>query len=438
MKRIIKILLIFCAIFVNKLEAQSLQDLISIALENNYEILLSKNQADIAKNNNTAGNAGQLPSAGISGSYSSSLNNTLQKFSDNSTKEGNNALNTALGFSGIAEWTLFNGFKVYAAKNKLGFLEQLGALNSQHYIEQTVSDLTTLYYRIVYENQLLESLSQSLEISAKRLNIEEKRKENGQGKILDYGQAIVDYQTDSISLLAQINSIEIIKIDLNLILNRNPDESFSEEKMEFELKPLPVIDSFYMWAVKNNPSSQQVLINEMIAEMDLRIQKAAKYPKIDIFTGYQYSRTTSEAGFFSSNQYYGPVAGISVNFNLFEGGNTKREIVNRQIVLESSNLKHEETELAIKSEIIKYYKQYLSVSLRIGLAESNKKTMQKVYEAAQQMLIKGTISGYEFRITQQKLFDCEMVLNQLNYMLKLIEINLFRLSGKIMENYADK
>mgnify|MGYP000350827253 CR=1 FL=1 len=55
----------------------------------------------------------------------------------------------------MANWTVFNGFSVYAKRSQLGYLEELGQLNAKFYIEQTVSDIVIAYHQLVYEKQLL-------------------------------------------------------------------------------------------------------------------------------------------------------------------------------------------------------------------------------------------------------------------------------------------
>jgi len=49
-------------------EKLSLTDAVALALKNNYSILNFKNEATIAANNNTAGNAGLLPSVSATAS----------------------------------------------------------------------------------------------------------------------------------------------------------------------------------------------------------------------------------------------------------------------------------------------------------------------------------------------------------------------------------
>ncbi|MCL4856410.1 MAG: TolC family protein, partial [Flavobacteriales bacterium] len=99
--------------------AQTMQELVNVALANNYQIRVLKNEAQIASNNNSLGNTGALPSVDLNGAYTTSFNNTRQEFADGSVREGNNAKNTNINLSVLANWTIFNGFSVYAKKSQL-------------------------------------------------------------------------------------------------------------------------------------------------------------------------------------------------------------------------------------------------------------------------------------------------------------------------------
>src|SRR5690606_25094032 len=123
--------------------------------------------------------SGQLPSVTLNGGTAYSSNNTRQEFADGSFREGSNAGNSNLNLSVLANWTVFDGFAVYAVKDKLGILEKSGKLNLQFYIEQTVADLVVVYYQMMYEKLVLENHHRALQISQYRLQIEEKRKAIG-------------------------------------------------------------------------------------------------------------------------------------------------------------------------------------------------------------------------------------------------------------------
>ena len=114
------------------------EDAVSIALKNNYDILVSRNNASIDSINNTPGNAGMLPDIAITGSDNYSPdNNVNQKFSNGtqltSTNVRSNSLNTGVGLN----WTLFDGGKMFVTKRKLNEIQALGEIQFRDRVLQT-------------------------------------------------------------------------------------------------------------------------------------------------------------------------------------------------------------------------------------------------------------------------------------------------------------
>src|ERR1039457_5084426 len=73
------------------------EEAIAIALKNNYAIRIARTAADIDKVNNTAGNAGILPTIGITGSDIYNMSNYNQQLSNDAditfSKADANSLN---------------------------------------------------------------------------------------------------------------------------------------------------------------------------------------------------------------------------------------------------------------------------------------------------------------------------------------------------------
>lgn len=436
MKKIsIKIILLFSIFSVHSSSAQSLQNLINTALQNNYQISILKNEAQIATNNNVVGNTGMLPSISLDGTYTYKYNITKQDFADGTIREGNDANNTNINIGAMINWTAFNGFRVYAKRDQLKYLEQLGAVNSKFYIEQTVADIVTAYNQIVFEKQLLKNYEESLEISIYRLKLEEKRKEVGVGKAMDYGLALVDYQTDKIRLLTQQNNINALEIKLNNILNNNLEAEVLISDETFSFIALPAKDSLLQNVMNANQELEQQRLQELIAETELRIAKADRAPKIDLFAGFQYARSTAAIGFVNANQGFGPLAGISISYNLFNGGAVNRAVKNTNLYVENTSLNKQQIKQQVDADVLNLYNQYTVIADQIVLATSNIEEMTKVYNAAEEQLRKGAINGYDFRLTQLSLLNTELSLIQMQYTLKAIEVNLNRLSGKVLETY---
>lgn len=436
MKQIsIKIVILFTFFAINTASAQTLQEMINTVLENNYQINIVRNEAQISKNNNTIGNTGMIPSIGLNGGYSMSFDNTNQVFADGTTKDGNSAINTNLNVALMANWTAFNGLRVYAKRNQLKYLDELGQINSKFYIEQTVSDVVIAYHQLVYEKQLLNNYQHSLDISSYRLNLEKKRREVGAGKAMDYGLAFVDYQADSIRLIGQQNTIKALEIQLNNVLNNSLEQEFQISDDGFTFVAIPSKDSLIQNVVDANHQLAQQRLQELIAETELRMAKANRYPKIDLFAGYQYSRTTAEVGFMNSNQSYGPRIGVTINYNLYNGGAVNREIKNTKIYAENTVLTKQQVSQQVNADVLNFYNEYKTITNQMALAKSNVDEMTKVFKTAEEQLQKGAINAYDFRLTQLSLLNSELSLVQLQFTLKAIEINLNRLSGSVLETY---
>jgi hypothetical protein len=100
-------------------------------------------------------------------------------------------------------WVIFDGFKMFVNKDRLGYLYQLGEVETKYYIEQSISDLAKAYYRLVTELKLRDSYAASQEISEYRRKLEKQKLDVGSGNALLYYQAVVDYNTDSSMLVNQ-------------------------------------------------------------------------------------------------------------------------------------------------------------------------------------------------------------------------------------------
>ncbi len=83
------------------------------AFKNNYGIIISKSDIDIAEINNSWGTAGRYPTIGFD-----VLSSNSQELYDNTRS---NRVSGGIGLN----WTIFNGFKVNITKDKLEKLEQI-------------------------------------------------------------------------------------------------------------------------------------------------------------------------------------------------------------------------------------------------------------------------------------------------------------------------
>src|SRR5690606_16359367 len=185
----------------------------------------------------------------------------------------------------------------------------------------------------------------------------------------------------------------------------------------------------------NNFELKTAELDELIQETQLRIEKANRYPTIDIYGGYQVNQSNAEVGFIALNRNLGPVIGLNINFNLYNGGKVNRAIENAEIIAENSNLNRSDITNNLRAQALTLFDQYQSLVQRISIAQTNVSAMEDVYEIASNQLTKGAITGYEFRLVQLSLINSQSTLLSQEFALKLAEIGLNRIIGKALETY---
>jgi outer membrane protein TolC len=146
----------------------------------------------------------------------------------------------------------------------------------------------------------------------------------GSGTALDYNLALVDYHSDSLDVIDQEQAIKRLQIDLNRLTRRDPDLNFVPADRTLKMEGIVGKDSLTELAILANKDIKLALIQELIAEKNVRIQQASRYPQVDVYGRYSYSKQTNEVGVTQLNRSYGHTFGVTVRLNLYNGGTLTR------------------------------------------------------------------------------------------------------------------
>ena len=89
--------------------------------------------------------------------------------------------------------------------------------------------------------------------------------------------------------------------------------------------------------------------------------------------------------------------------------------------------------LEVKRTKFKKTKQYSNSINLIAIEKRNQATSEKFFERAKEQFYQGQLSRNDFRLAQVDLSMSKNKLNQRMYSAKIAELNLYRLSGKILD-----
>jgi len=412
-------------------ELMTLQKALQTGLNNNFSIILQKNQAQIAKNDNTLGNAGFLPSVELNAAQNNNISTTHQEQFSGQTKDVTNAKNSTLNVGFQLNWTLFDGLNMFVSKKMLRVLEDLGENGTRITVEGTVADITMTYYGIIQLFKLVHVAQDAVDLSVQRKRIAGAKLSLGAGSQLMLLQSTVDLNADSTRLIQQLVQLANTKAGFNRLLARDVNMDFKIND-SIRINNTLNYDTLLLKALKQNSRLISARLNQDLARLGVKQAQSERYPALDFAAGYNYNTLNSQTGFLQYNQSYGLSYGFSLSYTLFNGFNVNRAIKNARILMNSGEVETQDVEQELHAEILKLRNQHQSSLAVVKMQLTNVEVARENVKVAFEKYKLGSLNDVELREIQQKQIDAEYQLILSQFEAKKSEIELLRLSGELL------
>jgi outer membrane protein TolC len=433
---LLSISILFFSLNSNSQNVLRLNDCISTGLENNFSILIARNNETISKNNFTAGNAGYLPKLDLNGRYGGTVNSTTQNLTDGTSSTSSGVHNTAANAGATIGWTIFDGFSVRTTYKKLNELKQLGELNTQLSVENLVAEIIAGYYNYIQQIQTLANFEYALTLSRERLRIDKDRYMLGSSSKLQVLQSQVYLNADSSKLSRQGEVVRAAQVKLNeLMAVEDLSAPFESADSLIGINEILLYEKLLDATLTGNTSLIIASKNKTVSEYDYKIITSRSYPYLTMSTGYNYTLSTYGSGSYKNQTANGLNYGLTFGMNIFDGFNQRRSIANSNIEIQNKELKYLEIEQGIRADLLTIYNVYSNNLRLIKLEEQNLATATENLDIALERYKLGSLSGIDLREVQKSLLDAKDRLLAIQYQTKLAEISLKLISGTIMEYY---
>jgi len=407
------------------------EDVIKLTIENNFDIQISKNNQQVAKNNNNAGAAGMLPQVSLTAAPSVSNNNINQKFSNGTEIErtGVNSSNVsaALGVT----WYFFDGLKMFATKKKLSRDEELSNLQFRQTLENTLMEALTSYYQMISIQQLIRSLKVSLDIAEEQKKLAAERLKTGAGSNVEVLQTQVDHNNLQVEIIQQQNLLNEQKANLNSIFKRAPETNFSVPDTII----IQTIPEYEMAGQNLEKSNSSILIgtkNVEISELVLKEFRGNRYPRLGVIGNYALQRNQSQAGFSLLNQNLGYTLGFTASWTLLNNLATHTAIKNQLVHISSEKIKLDAARLTEKANL---FKAYYNFKNNLAIMEIEKQSAglanQNLIIAAERYKL-GLSNFLEYRTVQQSYEETVYRLSQSAFTTRISELNYLKAQGLLV------
>ncbi|MGY8970380.1 MAG: TolC family protein [Flavobacteriales bacterium] len=432
LKKIIFVFMSFCMTSIAAQKLVSVSEAIELALENNYGIKIISNNKEIAKNNAGVLNSGYLPTVTSSSGATFNRDNLEAEFANGESTALNGAKSSRYNASINLNYTLFDGLGRYYDYKRLKETYKLSELQARETIENTIAQLYVVYYNVAQVTENVTVLEKTLTVSKDRITRASYQFEYGQGTMLNVLNAQVDINNDSINLINAKQQLVNTKRDLNVVLGNVISSEFRvDTTIDFKLD---IDQNDLATKVKsNNVNLLQLDKNIMINTFIVKANKSGYLPSLGLTGSYGWNKgNNNAASFVAVSTNTGLSGGLSLSWNLFDGGATATRVSNAKIELENRSLEKESMVIDIERNFNNAWDDYQNKLTIFQVQENNIITSTNNFNRTQEKYKLGQATSIEFRQAQLNLINSELNRNQAKYAAKIAELTVLQLSGELL------
>lgn len=418
----------------------TLNEAIATALQNNYDIRLARNDSAVAALDYEYRNAVFLPR--INAGVGTFWTNTNQKQEFNSGDERSGPVATQnVNASVNLDWTLFDGFKMFATRQKTEEYIRLGELQIKNQVINTVAEVMNTYFSIVREKQQLRAVEEQMSISQTRVDLSQRKLEIGVGAKPDVLQSKVDLNAQKAAQLHQISLIRQLKDVLNHLMFPLADKE-ELPAINYEVTDsIPINFLIKLDEIQSGIDDQNLELeiaqkNIDIANLTLKEIKADRYPIVEFNSAYNFTKTnnnvTLNPAFPLFNRNSGLNYGFTARIPILNYRNTHRLIRQAELNIGFQQLLYQNQRAILHLNVVNAYNDYLLQIESLRLEESNIELARENVSIILETYRLGGTTYIQLREAQRSLEDAYNRLIAARYNTKLAETELLRLKGELV------
>lgn len=432
---------LFTSVLVNAQQQLTLQDAIAATLKNNYDILLSRNDSTSYALDRYYSFAAFLPTVNGTGTILWNTNNQQLKFASRST--GKDSLvkrdgvrTTNMNYSVNLSWTLFDGMRMFATRERLYELEQLGGLAIKAQVVNSVAAVINNYYNIVRQKLQLKAVEEQMSLNEERMKLADKKLSVGLGSKPELLQAKVDYNAQKAAQINQLTLIAQLRDQLSQLIGFKTGSVYEVA----DTIPTNMGLQYGELATKYEETNLDLMVakkNIDIANITVKEAKAGFFPTLSFNSAYNFASTNNSVvvnqnqPFFNQNK--GLNYGFGLNVPILNGFNTRRLIKQAKLDVQYQQINYEKQRTLVDVGLTNSFKNYEAQKQLLTLEDDNIVLAEENVSIARERWKQGVATFIEYREAQFSLQDARNRLYAAQYNLKLAETELLRLKGDLLK-----
>jgi outer membrane protein TolC len=420
----------------------TLEEAITAALQNNYDIRLARNDSAVAALDYEYRNAAFFPRINGTAGTVWTNNNQKQEFTTGNDREGNVATNN-INASLNLNWTLFDGMRMFVTRKKAEEYVRLGEIEIKSQVINTVAAVINTYYNIVRQKQQLHAVQEQMSISQTRVDLSKRKLEIGVGAKPELLQSQVDLNAQKAAELQQLSFIEQLKEALNHLIHPTSATGINYSALtDYDVSDsIPInfdirLDEIQTGLIVHNPELEMAQKNIEIAGLTLKEYKADRFPILQFNSAYNFTRTNNNIALNPALPIFNRNRGLNYGFTatvpILNYRNTDRLVRQSELNIGFQQLQYENQKALLQLDALTAFHDYELQKKSLELEESNILLARENVSIILENYRLGASTYLQLREAQKSLEDAYNRLIAARYNTKLAETELLRLKGELV------
>jgi outer membrane protein TolC len=336
----------------------------------------------------------------------------------------------SVNVAGQLNWVLFDGMGMFANKRALERIEEQAEGQVNLVIEQTIAATIMAYNSVLVQTAVRDVLASSMEISRDRLKWIDARRASGASTMFDRLQFENALLSDSLAWMQQGINVRQAELSLNRLMGDATSSSWTFSSPLMAPENIEDIDQIKDGALSNAATIQNALISQEIARTGVQQAQARMSPTLLLNASQNDQASRFSAGDLSADgRTVNIAANISLNFNLFNGGATRRAIQQAKIQVAMAENQALDEYREVERLLADAWSRWTASSAAYAVSEQLTENCVRVLEIASERLATGAINSLDFREFQIQQMNAEQQQIQALNAWQMADVELLRLSG---------
>ncbi len=411
----------------------SLSQAVEKGLRNNFDIQINQINHAIVDRRIKAAKKERLPTVDI---YATQGNFIVNDRSPTSfINDFYRDRNFSVGLDG--EWLLFDGAQGKLNREQYQLNKEEQETLGQIALETTIYQVLLNYYEALIKQEALKVAEESRTLSLERLQDVRIRVNLGKSSQYDAIRFENAFLLDSIEVIHQKQAVIAANNQLNLAMANDKKRRYRlTDQLTYQTRNFDLTKMLQKLKRQNRALKNQHLSLEFV-KLNTKAIGKSNLPQVRLNAGLsqRFNGTNfPETPRIKSNTFQFQFR-VSANYNLFDGGRTKRAKQESELQEQVEILKAAQLETRLEQELIGAIDNYNRKKEVLRVTDKLLKNIERNIQLEQDRYKNGFSSALDFRTVQLEYVNTKFVRLEAIYELVVNELNILQLTGDLTSNW---